>query len=388
MTESSVLRKIEQFSAACTGCGACSRNCFMLDEASMHVGAIAHQVLTRQTLEKVFDLVWNCALCGLCSQKCPLNLEPALIMEQIREVLISRQENQTFMSETTSMQVDRVWNYFSLYRDTYAISYDGLKRDQYDTFFIPGCSLSCFAPSLIRKAFQWLEEQGIEVGFSDTCCSKPLSSLGLKQRADQMLEALRNKMKNEKIKQIITSCPNCHRTFKEYFAGSIEVVSIFTLLEKAGVRIETSGTTSVHDPCPDRNDKTARETVRSLLQGEAVEMEHYGRQTLCCGSGGIVSLFSPDICERRAAIRMIEQDECGADVCVTTCLACSHRLNRSGEQGRAVHLLELVFGESVNYDEVATRSRQMWEGEWGTYNLQRLNSTPSGQMDKEGQVTL
>ncbi|SEA30157.1 Fe-S oxidoreductase [Desulfuromusa kysingii] len=385
MNEASARRKIEQFADACNGCGACRHNCFMLGEASMHIGEIARQVLGDHPLQEVLDLVYRCSLCGLCSHKCPLNLNPSLVMEQIREYLTYQPEQQKNLAASVAMQVDREWNYFTLYRDTYAISYDDLFRDHCDTLFIPGCSLSSFSPELVRKSFQWLEDQGLKIGFSDICCSKPLSSLGLSTRAEQMMRALSSQLEADGIKRIVTACPNCHRTFSDFFS-SVEVVSIFSLLEKAGVQVSVPSLVSVHDSCPDRNNQAAQKTLRSLLQGPMVEMEHHGAQTLCCGSGGIVSLVDPKMCERRASIRMGELHASGAELCVTTCLACGHRLNRSGEQNRAVHLLELVFNEAVNYDDITFRSRQMWEGEWGAYNMQRLNGVQSAKVADQKDV--
>ncbi len=57
--------------------------------------------------------------------------------------------------------VDRDWNIFSLYRATYAIDYTDLKREQYKTLFLPGCSLGSFAPELTRATYTWLLSQGI-----------------------------------------------------------------------------------------------------------------------------------------------------------------------------------------------------------------------------------
>ena len=63
--------------------------------------------------------------------------------------------------------------------------------------------------------------------------------------------------------------------------------------------------------------------VRALLRNYDIkEMKQFGREALCCGSGGVVSMVDPEICKARSRRRLKEMEETEADVCVTYCMAC------------------------------------------------------------------
>jgi Fe-S oxidoreductase len=86
-----------------------------------------------------------------------------------------------------------------------------------------------------------------------------------------------------------------------------------------------------------------------LLAGyPQMEMPSRGVDTICCGSGEIVSAVDPDLCPGRASCRLAEFSASGADACVTSCMACAHRLARAGVPGQVRHCQEYVFGLAVD----------------------------------------
>ena len=161
--------------------------------------------------------------------------------------------------------------------------------------------------------------------------------------------------------------------------GGVEVVSLFRLMADAGVRVAGPGSKmTVHDSCPDREQQRIGQSVREILSNcEVVELAHHGKEAICCGSGGIVSLVDPELSTRRAERRMEEFHEAGADICVTYCMSCAGRLSRAAEPGRVRYILELVFNQSLDHAQNAARAEAAWQGEWGEYNVGRLqNSSP------------
>ncbi len=103
-------------------------------------------------------------------------------------------------------------------------------------------------------------------------------------------------------------------------------------------------------------------------------MTHHGAETICCGSGGIVSIIDPTVCERRAEKRLEEMAETGANLCVTYCMSCAHRL--TGRQGQEIrHILELLFECPVDHEEYDEKSALMWEEENGDENFFRLQTS-------------
>ncbi|MCA9976789.1 MAG: (Fe-S)-binding protein [Anaerolineales bacterium] len=363
--------RLKQFGDECIQCSACLQTCPWLDDLGLTPGEIAGQVLNGYVNEEVVQAIQRCSLCGLCSQTCPVNLDPSELMQTSREALVQRGKIQ--LDDYDLMQVDRDWNFFSLYRSTFGIQFDDLYADKYDTLFFPGCTLASYAPELTRTIHTWLQQQGMQVGFSEMCCGKPLASIGLEDRAVQLLDGLREQLNAAGATKLVTACPNCLHLLQEHLKD-FELLSLYDLLREAGVQVQGEERLTIHDSCPDRYDLAAGKQVRALLSGHPLlEMEHHGRETICCGSGGIVSMIDPALSEQRAHERMAEFSATGADRCVTACMSCAHRLARVAPEGTVVHCLELVFATHVDYAQMAANVQAMWEGEWGAYNLYRLS---------------
>ncbi|MCB2180308.1 (Fe-S)-binding protein [bacterium] len=373
---------LQDFADDCIQCGECLQVCSWLDDLGLTPGEIAEKVVGGDVDEAFVQSLQRCALCGLCSQMCAVDLNPAEMFQMSREVLV--QQGKIVLDDYDLMQVDRDWHYFSLYRSTYEIKFNDLYADQYDTLFFPGCTLASYAPELTRTVHAWLQQQGYQMGFTEMCCGKPLASIGLEKRAKQLLNRLQDQMQAAGATRLVTACPNCLHTLGKYLEG-VELISLYDLLNEAGVHVEGAETLTVHDSCPDRYELEVGPQIRQLLSGHALpEMEHHGSETICCGSGGIVSMIDPELSEERAHLRMDEFDTTGAERCVTACMACAYRLARAASPEKIVHCLELVFDQRVDLAAVAGQLKAMWEGEWGEYNQYRLTNAKIITGDEEG----
>lgn len=361
---------IEKFSDECILCGACLSACTLLSDLGENPGEIAQAISREEVSDELVAAIQRCALCGYCSQECLVNLNPAQMFKAAREILV--QKGRIDPEEYDVMRVDREWNFFSIYRATYDIHFDDLKRTEYDTLFFPGCTLASYSPELTRAAFHWLEKRGLQVGFTELCCGKPLDSIGLSGAANHYLDQLRNELETSGARQIITACPNCENSLRSKLPG-LDIHSIYGLMLDAGVHVTGEGTLTFHDSCPDRYGSSNPQDVRQLLSGfQQVEMKSRGKDTICCGSGGIVSMVDPELCASRAQKRMAEFFSTRADTCVTACMACSHRLAQNIRAGQVRHCLEYVFDIQVDYEQVEKNTIAMWEGRTGEINLARL----------------
>lgn len=362
-----------RYTEACIQCGACLEACDLLSDLGMSLGDIANAMLGDQINPEIQNAIVRCSLCGLCCMGCPVNLQPVDLMVAAREALIKN--GQISVDDYQAMLVDQDWNFFTIYRDTYGITYKDLERSKYDTLFFPGCTLASYSPELTSATYDWLNNQGIKLGFTDLCCGKPLSSIGLVDRTKHLHNYIARQMKAAGASRLITACPNCMYQLKGFLPG-IEVISLYDLLISNGLILKGNERLSVHDSCPDRYDMNIGENVRQLLSGYSLtEMEHHGQNTICCGSGGIVSMIDPELCEERANIRMKEWEDTHTEKCVTSCMACAHRLARASLPGNVIHVLEMIFNIKVDYTQIDHNARMMWEGEQGQKNLDRLSNS-------------
>jgi Fe-S oxidoreductase len=357
-----------------------------LGDLGLSPAEIAELLLKGEVDERLQAAIQRCDLCGSCAQDCPAGILPGELFLAARQMLV---ENGRIMrADYDVMLVDRDWNFFTIYRDTYGIHYDDLRAEGCETLFFPGCTLASYAPELTRAAYAWLQDQGRPLGFTDLCCGKPLSSIGLRAEEEWLLARLRAEIAAAGAREIVTACPNCEAHLRAAQIPGVEVKSLYALLAENGVRLQGSQKLTFHDSCPDRCDGRNPRDVRGLLAGfPQVEMPSRGKDTICCGSGGIVSAVDPDLCAGRAARRLAEFSASGADVCVTSCMACAHRLSRASSAstaGQVRHCLEYVFDVNVDYDQVERNAEQMWEGAQGEINRARLAAAQPVLVDPPG----
>lgn len=382
MSAKDALRALEEFTDECIQCDVCLNVCELLQNLGLTPGEIAGAVVKGQLSDEVVAAIQRCAMCGLCSEECLVNLKPQEMMAAARELLI--RNGVISALDYDMMLVDRDWNFFSIYRDTYGIQYQDLVLENCDTLFFPGCTLSCYAPELTRAVYTWLAGRGGEVGFADRCCAKPLFSIGLTERGNRMVSDLQKWFVQTGARRVVTACPNCFYKLQGRI-HDVQIVSINSVLRQAGLRLEGSRLLAVHDSCPDRHSLTIGKDIRTMLGGYPLkEMEHHGENTICCGSGGIVSMIDPDLCEARTQKRIEEFQRSGAEQCITACMSCSQRLSRYAAAGQVLHYLELIFDIPIDYDQVHANIQAMWEGEWGEYNRYRLSQAQIVDRANEG----
>ena len=364
--------QLRLISQNCTRCGVCVDSCELLGNLGLRPGEIARAITDDEVHNDTIGAVQRCDLCGLCGQDCTSGIEPGEMMLAARTVL--QHQGKLPVQDYEVALVDRDWNIFSLYRETYAIDYTDLKRERYKTLFLPGCSLGSFAPELTRATYTWLLSQGIDAGFSELCCGEPLGNIGLKQRADRYSHYLGEMLRKAGADTIITACPGSFGYLTKSLPG-IKVLSLYRLMNEAGIRVTTGERLAVHDSCADRRSygPKAGEDVRCMLAGnELLEMKHHGKRSICCGSGGVVSLVDRDLFLKRARRRFGEFEETGAQRLVTASMTCVYTLSQVSEPYRVAHFLELAFGLAVDQGHILENLYAMWDGEPGEVNQERL----------------
>ncbi|WP_316348166.1 (Fe-S)-binding protein [Desulfuromonas acetoxidans] len=377
---------LQQFTQQCVSCGLCFKECDVLSGLNLSPVAIAKILSEQGTYPDEFvEAIQKCSLCGLCGHNCPLGLEPNKLMLVARELFVrGRMVNS---DDYRVLHVDHKHHLFSLYRKTWQIDYQKQHRTKSPVVFFPGCTLSSYAPQLTRTAYNWLEQQGMEVGLNEQCCGLPLASIGLGERHSRHIDRLEKEFMDAGVKQIVTACPNCFYHLHDKFDG-IEVCSLYHLMVEAGIRVAAmDDPVTVHDSCPDRHSGQIGRSIRTLLDGNTlIEMAHHNASTICCGAGGLVSMVDAPLSDQRATTRLEEFRQTSTTYCVSACMGCVKRLE-SGQkkvtahyadhehplsQPQIVHILELVFNMRINHDELQQQLEGMWSGERGQQNIQLL----------------
>ncbi|HEY5529114.1 MAG TPA: molybdopterin-dependent oxidoreductase [Thermoleophilia bacterium] len=363
MSQDTARKSLIAAEASCVSCGVCTDACDVLGQERLAIGEVASRVLEGTVDDSLTGAVSRCSLCGLCCAECPANVDSKEVMTAAREEFVSS-------GALSALGYEHLFtgcglNVFTDYKKAYSISYEDLKRQECDVVFFPGCALSAYSPELVRRVHGWLEGQGASVGVIDSCCGTALICAGLPDRARESRARLAEEIAAAGAGRLITACPDCFCELSGRLEG-IEVVSLSSLLRERGVRVSGAERLTVHDSCPDRASLTVGGDVRAILSGyELVEMEHFGKNTICCGSGGLVSSVDPELCDTRARTRVEEFRATGAVRLVTSCVNCAHRLNGAAGAGEVLHYLELVFDVWIDWVDVNEMLVTLSDGERG-----------------------
>lgn len=402
-----------QFS--CSHCGKCTRRCEVLSEPDLDMGAISDAYDTIMSFEGeeriqatidfvssnylMYNALRRCCFCGFCTAACRRHVLAPDKMRVWRQLFM--EADLMPPDDSKLVMVDNEWNIFSAYRAIYGISYpEFMSLDQaaddpsydVDTLLFPGCSLVSYTPELIDALGGWLNDCGIKWALSDACCGSPLMSAGLFDRAHALREGIIEKMHRAGITKMITVCPGCTDEFHEELPADIEIIPLpEILLEYSEKRISqgySSGfapmdlsSVTFFDSCHDRNDMRNALAIRALLalhieQARQIEMDHHKKGALCCGAGGAVSSYDPEVTDRRVWRIIDEAKATGAKTLISMCPTCSYTFGQanisSAENGiESLHYLEALFGIVTDWPKVFDQLNSMWYGEYGPW----LNAT-------------
>lgn len=368
----SLIAYFERISDSCIECGLCARVQREGDCPAHEYGPFARDFMeesARGELSSQMDFaVFTCALCGECTSECPVSIDAAEFTRNARFAVHAA--DPVRVADYRPMLTDRVGNIFSGLLDVQKVTYpdaladDACKEDRGESLFLPGCTLSAYAPELTRATMAYLCEMGEADCMTAYCCGNPLRGIGVLDRYDTYTGQLTQRMLERGVKRIVAACPNCFYSLDELqkrgtLDAGIQLVCLPELLVHHGVRIDAMGplvpglhTFAVHDSCPDRFERRFARSIRSLLPegSDVLEMEHAGLDAICCGSGGMVSFADVKVCETRRARRLEEFERTGADCLVTGCISCSNSMRRGDETVRTYHYLELLLGMPVDWD--------------------------------------
>ena len=363
--------------AQCVGCGACAG---VQDEGcECPIGAwgafaerVAIEAERDEFTPETLRLLFTCAMCGACTVRCPVGIDGPAVVRAARGAYLRLHPQAA--SRWRPMHVDKAGNALAGVRAWRGIRYDDALMEDggaCESLFFAGCTLTAYAPELTRACTDYLMRSGQADGMTALCCGNPLAIIGLPGRYEHYARSLDARLAERGVKRIVSGCPNCHNALKRaqelgFIDSRIEVEALPQVLVRLGARIPAeravacgARTFSVHDSCSDRHDGAFGAAVRTLLgQDSCVEMKHHGADSICCGSGGIVSYYDVSVCEKRRARRMAEFADCGADCLVTACTSCTNSMLRSDSSANAHHYLELLFDAPIDWDALRQASME------------------------------
>ncbi len=199
----------------------------------------------------------------------------------------------------------------------------------------------------VLKVLEKLDMESEVVG-EELCCGFPFYLAGCFEKAKDIGREVLDSLKGRGT--LVTACPACLRGFREAYPKmglrpSFEALHITELLDRVlserGYEFKPlQASVMYHDPCELGRHMGVYEEPRRILSRipgvRLVEPRFSRERSVCCGGGGLLTMFAPFLPPQVAVRKLLQEDEVAGrvDILVTACPQCVSNL-RSGVEGWA-----------------------------------------------------
>jgi Fe-S oxidoreductase len=251
-----------------------------------------------------------------------------------------------------------------------------------DIVYFVGCVASFYPRSYgVPQAMACLLEESraaggpafTTLGRQEWCCGYPLLSMGRLDQARDLIEHNVSQVKALGGSRVVFACPSCYHMWKFVYPEvlgdevGLDVLHATELLDelitsKALTLGELDMSVTYHDPCDLGRKSQVFEPPRRVLQRipglHYVELGSSGEISECCGGGGNLESFDPDVVYEVSLRRvdrvyeaLLAAGDVGKPVLVSACQQCERTLTaavRRHEDARRARLrvrdvVELVW---------------------------------------------
>ena len=341
--------------------------------------------------------IWRCLGCDMCTAHCPHNLSVRRLVETMRQHVMQERylvsgfdklgEDEPLRKGMRAMGMlgERIGIHHNVsgednaarlaWTDNLAQKPEGLVRDpQASLVYFVGCVSAMFPMSYgIPQGFaNVLGRAGVRfttLGEQEQCCGFPLLMAGQLKQAKALIQHNVEQVRTLGIPRMVTTCPSCyhmwHHTVSEVLGEPLgfEVVHATEVLRDLVVEgqlpfaePQRTGVVTYHDPC-DLGRKSGvfdppREVLRRIPGYTFVEMQQSREHALCCGGGGNLETFDPDLVQEVAARRVAQAAEVNATVLISACPQCVRTLSKAARNQK----LRMRVMDLTQFVEMATAS--------------------------------
>ena len=366
-------------------CKLCMKECIMLNDYTECPKALFRDYLEKGINNMDKMIAYSCNECSQCTLKCPKEFDLKANFRALKEIFAEENDGLVPLEALHPSEAGQIKECAEKYCTTVAAAPKEKVRPKVNKtkyVFVPGCTVPAYSPQGVENVFRHLKDSlGEEnVGALLQCCGKVTHFMG-----EEMMYAERNKIALDKLDEmgaevIITVCPSCYKTFKET-AKNQRVISYWDLMHdligvpegSKGIGENSDVVFNIHDSCVTRDVVSHHESVRWVLDQLGYkweDVERSGKNTRCCGVGGMVCSSNPELYERVYTRRANDFDH---DSIITYCGSCRGTMEAAGKD--SIHILDLIFGNTYTKDQARPRGykseQEMWANRLETKD--RLN---------------
>jgi heterodisulfide reductase subunit D len=222
------------------------------------------------------------------------------------------------------------------------------KRGAEVVYFV-GCVASFFPRTYrVPQTFVSILEAGnvdfTTLGGQEWCCGYPLLSMGRLEEARTLIQHNVAQVKQLGASRVTFACPSCYHMWKFVYPDvlgeevGLEVLHATELLNEliaqGAIELgELELRVTYHDPCDLGRKSAVFEAPRQVLQSipglTLVEMSSSRQISECCGGGGNLESFDPDVVSEVSLRRVDRACEVDAQVIASACQQCERTLTRA-----------------------------------------------------------
>jgi heterodisulfide reductase subunit D len=229
------------------------------------------------------------------------------------------------------------------------------------TLYYVGCTTGLRLPAVAKSTAQVLKAARVDFAVmeNEPCCGSVMLRTGRTKEAEENAQRVAQGIADTGAERIVVSCAGCLRALRKDYPErfGIKLPPVVHMTEFAGEliregRLHPNGMTrktkiTYHDPCHMGRElgvyDPPREILRAMPGVELVEMDPSREAAMCCGAGGGLRSFAPDLSKRIAADRIKAAEAVGAEIVATSCPFCEHNLNAGRElSGSSVRVLDVM----------------------------------------------
>jgi len=354
------VRKFRNQILQCSRCGFCQAVCPIFETTLRPAyNARGKMLLLKEVMdgqielsEELAETFYHCTTCRSCTYSCPAKINVSEIVEEVRKKLY-RDGHAPEPVLGVSDSISKAGNvYASAPEDRIEIYPSSLREKAQknelpanaETLLFMGCLPSYLdmkiVPSLI-KPLDAGEVAYTTLATEENCCGFPLYLMG-SDKFEPHAKKVIQRIKATGARELVTPCAGCYKTFKNLYPEigelGLEVyhsVQYFDKLLDEGkikFRKDIAKKVTYHDPCDLGRACDIFEEPRNILKGipgvEFVEMERNRLDARCCGGGGGMQAYNPEMAVDMAALRVRDALAVGADIIVSGCPACKDNLRK------------------------------------------------------------
>lgn len=357
-------------------CKLCMKECLMLNDYTDCPKALFRDYLEKGVENMDRMIAYSCNECSQCTLKCPKEFDLKSTFKAMKDDYAEQNGGLVPLEILKPSDAAQVKECGEEYCTTVSAKpkekvQKATKPTKTKYVFVPGCTVPAYTPEGVENVLRHLKASlGEEnVGALLQCCGKVTRFIGENGKFEERNKKAIDILDEMGAEVIITVCPSCFKVFKET-AKNQRVIAYWDLMHNLiglpegakGVGEGSDVVFNIHDSCVTRDETSHHESVRWILDElgyQWEEIERNGKNTRCCGVGGMVCSSNPELYQRLYERRAQDMTQ---DHIVTYCGSCRGTMQAAGKD--AVHLLDLIFGPKYTKDQAQQRGYKTEEEMW------------------------